>query len=126
MEDIIIAKIKLPKLKTRIVWAGIYGGHYDQIVFFYRQPVKSTDGYYDTYDNKDLIAGDMGLSMFKELFPNTDLAKYYDSRGIEIVEVFKMELTTLWEKPYRKNINGKEAGNLIYRLSEIGFHGQFD
>lgn len=35
----LIAKYNPPKLSYKNVWAGIYGGHYDAIVFFKKKPI---------------------------------------------------------------------------------------
>jgi len=102
------------KLQTIKVWAGVYGGHYDIIVFFKSKPVPSKeehnyiDGqWYDCSENKDLIIGDMVLGQFKEYYPDAvkglkpylqdDLNEPGDGRPmeVEIPEVFEMEITTM-------------------------------
>lgn len=102
---IVDAKIKFPKLSTKTVWAGVYGGHYDQIVFFSKKPVKSKDynvNLYDCYDNKEIIIGDMGLGEFKELYPGADLSAFLDQSGkpkdIEVVEVFQIRLEAMYDE----------------------------
>jgi hypothetical protein len=113
---IINAKLKLPKTKTKIVWAGLYGGHYDQIVFFKKKPVKSKDphnhidgDWYDCTDNKELIVGDMTLSDFQELYPKVNLKPYLSEigrpKGIEIPEVFKINIEAFWDKYGMKSIH---------------------
>ena len=102
------------KLKTIVVWAGMYGGHYDVIVFFKEKPEPSKEEHsyiegtwYDCGDNKDKIIGAMSLGQFKEYYPDAvkglkpylqdDLNEVGDGRPmeIEIPEVFQMELTTM-------------------------------
>lgn len=107
------------KLKTIKVWAGMYGGHYDAIVFFKEKPELTTqkhehgvlfdlgDGYYyDCLENKDKIIGCMALGQFYEYFPDADLRPYTQQRedastlggrplDIEITEVFEMEITVM-------------------------------
>lgn len=100
----VIAKYKHPKLTTRKVWAGLYGGHYDVIVFFKEKP-KMVEGesYINPAENHDLIIGDMYLNDFYLVFPNADISKYtQDENGrpkeIEIPEVFEMKLTSYFDK----------------------------
>ena len=104
------------KLKTIKVWAGMYGGHYDAIVFFKEKPelseepchhVEYNDGYYyDCYDNKSKIIGCMELGQFYEYFPDADLRPHTQQRedtttlggrplDVKISEVFEMELTVM-------------------------------
>jgi hypothetical protein len=104
------------KLKTIKVWAGMYGGHYDAIVFFKEKPelsektsmyVDSNDGhYYNCFDNKDKIIGCMSLGQFYEYFPDADLRPYTQQREdtstlggrpleVEVHEVFEMEITVM-------------------------------
>jgi hypothetical protein len=33
--------MKLPRLRTRKVWLGAYGGHYDAVVVFHARPRKT-------------------------------------------------------------------------------------
>jgi hypothetical protein len=39
----LVAKIKIPSIEVRTVWAGIYGGHYDVIGFFSSKPVSEPE-----------------------------------------------------------------------------------
>jgi hypothetical protein len=107
----LIARYKHPKTKFKRVWVGMYGGHYDIIVFFKRKPKKSKEDYklidcikgkyYDCYDNKDLIVGDMSLCDFEVLYPEVDLSPYLDNgrpKEIEITEVFQIKLEAVWDK----------------------------
>ena len=92
------------KSKTKTVWAGMYGGHYDQIVFFSTKPKKikdgsslvHADGHYDCLENEDKIIGDMSLGDFQATF-ECDLTPYLAENGrpkaIEIIEVFRIKLT---------------------------------
>jgi hypothetical protein len=115
------AKLKLPVLKTKTVWYGLYGGHYNCIVFFKTKPIKSDepyylpdviDGkYYDLLDNKDLIIGCMWLNDFNVLFPGAKVGK---PKGIEVLQVHQMELTTMLDeddKMYTLNFRADGYGN---------------
>ena len=91
----------MPPMKTKTVWCGLYGGHYDVIIFFSKKPVLSQDihrfagvKYYDAYDNKKFIVGSMSLPEFIELYPD---CKHLKPTEIDIVEVFKIQLTTMWD-----------------------------
>lgn len=95
------------ELTTKTVWAGMYGGHYDVIVFFKTKPVvsqeqtRSGDNIYDCLENKDIVVGDMYLSDFREVYPDADLSNYLQDdrpKETEIIEVFRVKLTTLWDK----------------------------
>lgn len=101
------AVYKQPKLTFKTVWAGIYGGHYDAIVFFKKKPKLSKGKenflthelkYYDMVDNKHLTCGAMWLGDFEELYPTVDIKEYYESRETEIVQVFKLKLQAAWDK----------------------------
>ena len=53
------AKYTHPPMETKTVWAGLYGGHYDIIVFFKEKPTPSEDEHniidgewYDCSDNR--------------------------------------------------------------------------
>lgn len=104
----IIAKYNEPKRTFKTVWAGIYGGHYDAIVFFKSKPKKSKEDYdlidvidgkyYDMIDNLSLTCGAMWYGDFEELYPDVDLKEYYDRRETEIVEVFQLKLEAAWDK----------------------------
>ena len=108
-----------PKLQTKKVWAGIYGGHYSVIVFFSKKPKHSSrrslqklyhladgrhpTGYYDCLSNESLIIGDMGLDSFHQMFA-VDLSQYLDDgcpKDTEIVEVFQLELTAPFDEDGR-------------------------
>jgi hypothetical protein len=94
--ETINAVIKWPKPKTKTVYAGLYGGHYDVIVFFRTKPLKNTNidepGVYDLIDNKDKIAGAMWLSDFVEL---TGVEMKPES--IDVIKIHRMKLTAVWE-----------------------------
>ena len=92
-----------PKIKTQKVWAGLYGGHYDVIVFFKKKPKPSNEEHnivkpvwYDLMEQDKIIIGNMDLFTFRYLFPDTDLTPYTQKNGrpkdIEIPEVFEIEL----------------------------------
>ncbi len=101
------ATLKLPKIKRKKVWAGMYGGHYDVIVFFKYKPKKDTSthhmikSFYDCYDNRELIIGDLDMITFNELYPNADLSAYLINgrpKEIEIPEVFQIEIEAFWDE----------------------------
>lgn len=125
------AKLILPKMETHTVWAGMYGGHYDVIVFFHNKPVRSNrensdmvtlfsekgekvEVYpYSPYENKKEVIGAMWLADFFEYFPESveQLKPYLQNgrpRAIEIPEVFKIELTTIFDP--RGNMIGMDTG----------------
>ena len=108
MSKIREAVMRLPKLTTRKVWAGLYGGHRNVIVFFNEKPKRTAvkdsrfdPPHYCCLENQDIIAGSMWLGDFKGLFPDFDLKPYLTSHGvpkeIEILEVFEMKLTAVWD-----------------------------
>lgn len=103
------ATLTLPKFETKKVWAGLYGGHFDVIVFFRKKPkatfVERKVRYIDCleeYNNKNII-GDMFLGDFRVFYPDADLTPYTQSSGrpkaIEIPseDIFQIELTTMWD-----------------------------
>jgi hypothetical protein len=98
---IIEANIVLPKTQKKVVWAGLYGGHYSCIVFFKSKPVKSLGDragnieYYDLYDNKAIIAGAMWLEAFEILYPNVNVGK---PEWINILNVFQIKLEGTFDK----------------------------
>lgn len=102
------------KLETKVVWAGMYGGHYDVIVFFSKKPNLSTvdtnDFWDDMSDCKHIhktVIGNMALEGFYELYPNADLSAHTQADGrpkdIIILETFQIELTAPFD----------EYGNLL-------------
>jgi hypothetical protein len=105
------ASFRPPKLTTKKVWAGLYGGHYDQIIFFKSKPVQAKEKHrfiegkwYDCFENKDLIIGDMSLGEFREYFPDADLTPYTEEgrpKAIDIPEVFALKLKAIWDKKGR-------------------------
>ena len=106
---VIKAKLHPPKTSVKKVWAGIYGGHYDCIVFFKAKPKLSKESYgynwfnekyIDMIENKDLTCGAMYYCDFEKLYPNAALQikSIYEKRRIEIVEVFQIELEAVWNK----------------------------
>ena len=107
------AKLTLPKLETKKVWFGLYGGHYDVIVFFKEKPVKNDEGYYCIHDNgggqNSKAIGAMSLPDFYLLYPTADLREHTQQRDskdtlggrpmdIEIYDVFEMEITTAFNQ----------------------------
>lgn len=107
------------KLKKKKVWAGVYGGHYDIIVFFSKKPKRISrkalqklyyiaegrwpKGYYDCMSNESLIIGDMGLPLFQKMF-GVDLSEHLNNgrpKDTEIIELFQIELTA----PFDENGN---------------------
>ena len=105
-----------PPMQTKVVWAGLYGGHYDIIVFFKEKPKPSAQEHkyiegewYSCSDNSDLIIGDMCLPDFYKCFPTADLRPYTQQRedtktlggrpfSIDIPEVFQIEITTCFDE----------------------------
>ena len=83
-------------METKTVWAGLYGGHYDIIVFFKEEPTKklehATMGFEFFECDTDLIIGDMALCDFYKCFPNADLRPYTQPRE---------DTTTLGGRPKR-------------------------
>ena len=95
-----------PKLQTKKVWAGLYGGHYDVIVFFSDKP-RVEEGDIDTSErlyggkgvideDKKLALGSMSLEQFYELYPNADISAFAQDNGrpkdTVFVEFFELEL----------------------------------
>jgi len=106
---VVKAEFQPPKLSIRKVWAGIYGGHYNCIVFFKSKPKLSKESYgyewfdekyIDMVDNKDLTCGAMWYGDFEQLYPKAflQLKPIFERRRIEIVEVFQIELEAVWDK----------------------------
>lgn len=123
------ATYKHPPMQTKTVWAGLYGGHYDIIVFFSEKPVPNTrympgfdegQEWYCCSENETLIIGDMSLPDFYRCFPDADLRPYTQPREdqstlggraleIEIPEVFQIEITTCFdEHGYMEQFKFKE------------------
>ena len=103
------AKLCPPKTSIKKVWAGIYGGHYDCIVFFKKKPKLSKEAYgYEWFDekyidmveNKDLTCGAMWYADFETLYPEAaiQIRPIFENRRIEIVEVFQIGLEAVWDK----------------------------
>lgn len=96
------AKFTLPKLKTKKVWVGLYGGHYDVIVFFKEKPVLNDDEYYCIIDNKGKALGSMSLTDFYTFYPDADMSACTREDGrpkdVEIYELFEMEITTAFDQ----------------------------
>jgi hypothetical protein len=116
------ASLKMPKISTKNIWFGIYGGHYDCITFFDRKPKKSKEDYnlidvikgkyYDLLENKQKIVGTMYLSEFEELYPDFDLSFHLVEgnggmrpKAIEIIEVFQLKLQAYWDEGKMRTIN---------------------
>jgi hypothetical protein len=54
------AKLTLPELQTKKVWVGLYGGHYDVIVFFKEKPTPfedstKTDAIFKIFSSKNKL-----------------------------------------------------------------------
>lgn len=98
-----------PKLKAVKLWAGLYGGHYDIIVFFKKKPTNRMDDNGDARSNgkfvdclaendADNIFADMGTGNFEIWFPNVDLTPYTQENGrpkdteIPYKDLFRIEL----------------------------------
>ncbi len=104
------ATLTPPKMTTRTLWGGVYGGHYDIIVFFTEKPVnrvsESNDEdpagkYIDVYDEykAENVYADMPLETFNEWFPGVDLTPYTQENGrpkdteIPFADLFQITLT---------------------------------
>lgn len=96
------AIFKLPKMKTKIVWYGSYGGHYDCIIFFKKKPtmVESNSIHY-TEDEVDLVQESQDKNVLGGMWPQD----FEDLTGIkikpseiEITKVYKLELTAPWDE----------------------------
>lgn len=93
----LVAKYKHPKMATKKVWVGMYGGHGDVIVFFTKKPKKNQYGEYSVIapENKAVYFASMWLCEFLEVYPNVDLSQYLENgrpKDIEITEVFQMKI----------------------------------
>lgn len=104
------AKFTPPKMKTIKLWAGLYGGHYDVIVFFHKKPTNRMDDKGDTRSKGEYvdclaeheasnIYGDMGTGNFEIWFPDVDLSPYTQENGrpkdteVPYKDLFRIELT---------------------------------
>lgn len=106
----------IARLKTKKIWAGIYGGHYSIIVLFSKKPKRVSKkkllksywlpkdryptGYYDCLAQESIIIGDMELSSFQQMF-TLDLSRYLNDgrpKDTEIIEVFQLELTAQFDE----------------------------
>jgi hypothetical protein len=112
----ITGTLKLPTLRTRTVWAGMYGGHYTGIVFFSKKPKLSNETttmtqerYYCVNENIELTVGSMWLPDFEELFPDADIEQYRPT-STEITKVFKIKLTAVWEDGLMKETTFRADG----------------
>ncbi len=99
-----------PKLKTVKLWAGLYGGHYDMIVFFKKKPKNRMDMQGDARSNGDFvdclaeqtdenIFGDMGMGNFEDWFTEVDLTPFTQANGrpreteVPYSDLFQIQLT---------------------------------
>ena len=98
------AKFSIPKMECKKMWCGIYGGHYEGIVFFKQKPVliegqESLNGRrcYDlSHDkNANVTAGAMSLDEFNVLYPKINVGH---ARDTEITELFQIELEGVFDK----------------------------
>ncbi len=104
------ATLTPPPMRTIRLWAGLYGGHYDIIVFFNKKPTHrmtySTDRddqgkYVDVYEEKlsENVWSDMALDDFCKWFPHVDLTPYTQANGrpkdteVPYKDLFEIELT---------------------------------
>lgn len=106
------ATLTPPNMKTLTVWAGLYGGHYDIIVFFKQKPTHRMDCneeprkngmYVDLLEEQTdgNILADMATGTFETWFPNADLTEHTDRNNcgrpndteIRYKDLFQMELT---------------------------------
>lgn len=93
------AILRLPRLTTKKVWIGSYGGHFDIVVVFTKKPKKGkrgdwNEGWIAAYDeNKDIVAG---------IFDRENFALWFDidivPEDIEIRGVEQYELTAVWNE----------------------------
>lgn len=101
------AKFTLPKMTTKRVFIGAYGGHYDAVVIFGEKPRPSADTHniikrewYDCLDNKESIIGCVELCEFERLFPGIDLAPILHRgrpREIEVTDIMEARLTACFD-----------------------------
>jgi hypothetical protein len=104
------ASLKPPPVRSIKLWAGLYGGHYDIIVFFKEKPTNRMSyeedtlprgKYVDVYeeDRADNVWSDMSLPDFQEWFPDVDLSRYTQPNGrpkdteVPYKDLFEIELT---------------------------------
>ncbi len=106
------ATLTPPNLKTFRVWCGLYGGHYDIIVFFREKPTHRMDKNDDTRSNGkyvDLLAegqdgnifADIATGTFEAWFPDADLTNHTDKNNvgrpndteIRYKDLFQIDLT---------------------------------
>ncbi len=114
------ATMKLPRMKTRMVWISCYFNHYNAIVIFSKKPTitKAGEGWqnvsYDYYDligdkNKYIIAGACGLEEFTDLFPKADIKELIHENGnvisCEPSILVPMKLTAIWDNDKLRNID---------------------
>ncbi len=94
MENTKVAKLKMPTLITRKVWIGYYFNHYNVIVIYKEKPVIGTseEGVYDTFDNRDKIAGCLLMDEFTELFPDLDISPIQDKKTGNVRDMQTMVL----------------------------------
>lgn len=99
------AKYRHPKTKTKKLWVGSYGGHYEALFFFKKKPKLTKDTYgYDWFDekyyciveNKDLVAGSMYLGDFEILYPDFDIS-LLKPEHIEITKVIQIMFEAVYD-----------------------------
>ena len=87
------ASFRIPyPLTTKRVWIGCYGGHFSIVVVFTQKPIKA-NGYYDTYTNKDIIAGTFNLDEFNAWF-GTNI----EPHSLEVEKVEQYDITAVWDE----------------------------
>jgi len=101
-------KLKLPKISSRPVWIGSYGGHYNCIVIFHSKPTKKVNGvnraswqsysFVDLLDNKKNIAACMWECDFQEIYPS---AKIPPPKEIEVTTLYKRVIEGFWTEDNR-------------------------
>ena len=101
-DNTITAVFNIPKMKTKKVWIGGYGGHYEAIVIFNKKPVYSKaehnhikGKWIDLLDNKENIAGCLSPCEFKKWF-GVDVSKCI--KAIEPTELIEINITACFDK----------------------------
>jgi len=96
------AILTIPKLITKKVWVGLYGGHYKCMVIFSKQPWMGSDGYVDIIDSdiNRLAIGSLEPTTFIEWFNVTGKLKDYleNPKEVYIYDTMEIELTAPYDE----------------------------
>lgn len=89
------AHIKFPcELKTKRVWIGSYGGHFNIVVVFTEKPKKcEEENCYHSFQNKNILAGIFDASTFNDWFGTNISPTDTDIRSLE-----QYDLTACWDE----------------------------